>query len=138
MKFTEGYWLPSEKANASYAMQAYEIEEISGGMRVLATTRMVEDRGATLNLPTITMEFVAHTPDTISVEASHFEAYEKRLPSFEKTESIYDRAIVTINEEEAVLDTGSVRVRVQKKGSFRYAFEADGKVLTESGYHNLS
>ena len=31
MKFTEGYWLPSEKANASHAMQAYEVEQIPGG-----------------------------------------------------------------------------------------------------------
>ena len=64
MKFTEGYWLPSEKANASHAMQAYEVEQIPGGMRILATTRPIEHRGMTLNLPTITVEFVAHTPDT--------------------------------------------------------------------------
>ena len=63
MKFTEGYWLPSEKANASHAMQAYEVEQIPGGMRILATTRPIEHRGMTLNLPTITVEFVAHTPD---------------------------------------------------------------------------
>ncbi len=44
MKFTEGYWLPSEKANASYAMQAYEVEKIPGGMRVLATTKKIVDR----------------------------------------------------------------------------------------------
>lgn len=69
MKFTEGYWLPSEKANASHAMQAYEVEQIPGGMRILATTRPIEHRGMTLNLPTITVEFVAHTPDTISMEA---------------------------------------------------------------------
>ena len=61
MKFTEGYWLPSEKANASHAMQAYEVEQIPGGMRILATTRPIEHRGMTLNLPTITVEFVAHT-----------------------------------------------------------------------------
>ena len=58
MKFTEGYWLPSEKANASHAMQAYEVEQIPGGMRILATTRPIEHRGMTLNLPTITVEFV--------------------------------------------------------------------------------
>lgn len=57
MKFTEGYWLPSEKANASHAMQAYEVEQIPGGMRILATTRPIEHRGMTLNLPTITVEF---------------------------------------------------------------------------------
>ena len=32
MKFTEGYWLRSEKANILYASQAYEVQEIPGGM----------------------------------------------------------------------------------------------------------
>ena len=42
-------------------MQAYEVEQIPGGMCILATTRPIEHRGMTLNLPTITVEFVAHT-----------------------------------------------------------------------------
>ena len=138
MKFTEGYWLPSEKANASHAMQAYEVEQIPGGMRILATTRPIEHRGMTLNRPTITVEFVAHTPDTISMEAWHYEAYDNKVPSFDKTESVYEDVTVTINEDEAVLDTGSVQVRVQRKGVFAYTFEADGKVLTGSGFRNLS
>ena len=138
MKFTEGYWLPSEKANASHAMQAYEVEQIPGGMRILATTRPIEHRGMTLNLPTITVEFVAHTPDTISMEAWHYEAYDNKVPSFDKTESVYEDVTVTINDDEAVLDTGSVLVRVQRKGIFTYTFEADGKVLTGSGFRNLS
>ena len=79
MKFTEGYWLPSEKANASHAMQAYEVEQIPGGMRILATTRPIEHRGMTLNLPTITVEFVAHTPDTISMESSVLRQNRERI-----------------------------------------------------------
>ena len=71
-------------------MQAYEVEQIPGGMRILATTRPIEHRGMTLNLPTITVEFVAHTPDTISMEAWHYEAYDNKVPSFDKTESVYE------------------------------------------------
>ena len=88
MKFTEGYWLPSEKANASHAMQAYEVEQIPGGMRILATTRPIEHRGMTLNLPTITVEFVAHTPDTISMEAWHYEAYDNLSVFYEWSKSL--------------------------------------------------
>ena len=32
MKFTEGYWEKNERANASYAMQAFTAEAIPGGM----------------------------------------------------------------------------------------------------------
>ena len=91
MKFTEGYWLPSEKANASHAMQAYEVEQIPGGMRILATTRPIEHRGMTLNLPTITVEFVAHTPDTISMEAWHYEAYDTKFRPSTNRERIRGR-----------------------------------------------
>ncbi|MBS6196491.1 MAG: alpha-xylosidase [Clostridiales bacterium] len=136
MKFTEGYWLSSEKAHPCYAMEAYEVEKIPGGMRILAPTRKIENRGMTLNLPTITLEFTAHTQDTISVEAWHYEAYENHAPSFEKTEAIYEEVTVDITEEEALMDTGKVQVRVKRK-EFAYTVEADGKVLTGSGFHNL-
>lgn len=108
-------------------MQAYEVEQIPGGMRILATTRPIEHRGMTLNLPTITVEFVAHTPDTISMEAWHYEAYDNKVPSSDKTESVYEDVTVTINEEEAVLDTGSVLVRVQRKGIFAYTLRGRRK-----------
>ena len=100
-------------------MQAYEVEQIPGGMRILATTRPIEHRGMTLNLPTITVEFVAHTPDTISMEAWHYEL-RQQSSVLDKTESVYEDVTVTINEDEAVLDTGSVQVRVQRKGVFAY------------------
>ena len=136
MKFTEGYWLASEKAHPIYATQAYEVEKIPGGMRVLATSRKIESRGQTLNLPTITIEFVAHAEDTVSVEAWHYEAYDENVPSFEKQEEIFEDVKVEITEEEALLDTGKVQVRV-KRNDFSYTMEADGKVLTGSGFRNL-
>ena len=36
MKFTEGYWEKNERANASYAMQAFTAEAIPGGMRIVS------------------------------------------------------------------------------------------------------
>lgn len=77
MKFTEGYWLRSEKANILYASQAYEVQEIPGGMRVLAPVGYISSRGATLNMPTITVEFTAPMENIIAVRAWHHEGYEK-------------------------------------------------------------
>lgn len=137
MKFTEGYWLPSEKANASYAAQAYEVEQIPGGMRILAATRKIEHRSMTLNLPTITLEFIFHDRDTLSMEAWHYEGYDNKVPSFEKNEGIYKDVTLNITEEEALLDNGKLQVRVNRK-DFYYSIESDGKVLTGSGFRNLA
>lgn len=137
MKFTEGYWLPSEKANASYATQAYEVKPIPGGMRILAATRKVEHRGMTLNLPTITLEFIFRDKDTLSMEAWHYEGYDNKVPSFDKNEGICENVALQMTEEEALLDNGTLQVRVNRK-DFYYSIEADGKVLTSSGFRNLA
>ena len=83
MKFTEGYWLRSEKANILYASQAYDVQEIPGGMRVLAPVGYISSRGATLNMPTITLEFTAPMENMIAVRAwnkCHFRMnWSKRL-----------------------------------------------------------
>ena len=135
VKFTEGYWLRSERSNGLFATEGYYVDEIPGGMRIVAPTAHTNDRGGTLNMPTITIEFVARNDRTIAVSAWHYEGYDAHLPQFEKTEEIGE-VKVTITEDEALMDTGEVQVRVNRK-QFSYAFEADGKVLTSSNLRNL-
>ncbi len=135
MKFTEGYWLRSERANGLFAAEAYTVDRIPGGMRIVAPVSRIDRRGDTLNMPTITMEFRACGQGTVSVKAWHYEGYDNHVPQFEKNETVCD-ADVQITEEEAVMDTGLVKVRVNRK-PFSYSFEADGKVLTTCGLRNL-
>lgn len=135
MKFTEGYWLRSERANGLFAAEGYAVEKIPGGMRILAPIKKIESRGDTLNMPTITIQFIAVGKRSISVKAWHYEGYDNHLPEFEKNETIVD-ADVTITEKEAILDTGELLVRVNRE-NFAYSFEADGKVLTTCGFRNL-
>lgn len=135
MKFTEGYWLRSERSNGLFAAQAYTVDRIPGGMRIVAPVGRIGHRGDTLNMPTITIEFRACGTGTISVKAWHYEGYDNHLPEFEKNETVCD-ADVRITEDEAVLDTGVLKVRVNRK-QFGYSFEADGKVLTTCGFRNL-
>ena len=47
MKFTEGYWLRSERANGLFATQAYAVDKIPGGMRIVAPTGAINHRGDT-------------------------------------------------------------------------------------------
>lgn len=135
MKFTEGYWLRSERANGLFAAEAYTVEKVPGGMRVIAPVKKIAGRGDTLNMPVITVEFIARSSKCVSVKAWHYEGYDNHLPHFEKKEGIYD-ANVEITEKEAVLDTGVLKVRVDRE-NFSYSFEADGKVLTTCGFRNL-
>ncbi len=135
MKFTEGYWLRSERANGLFAAEAYRVERIPGGMRILAPVGRIAHRGDTLNMPAITLEFRACGRGTISVRAWHHEGYDNHLPRFEKRETAGE-VQVTVTETEAVMDTGLMRVRVNRK-EFAYSFEAEGRVLTSCNFRNL-
>ena len=120
MKFTEGYWLRSERANGLFATQAYAVDKIPGGMRIVAPTGAINHRGDTLNMPTITIEFKACAAGTISVRAWHYEGYDNHLPQYEKHEELIEPE-VQITDDEAFLDAGAVQVRVDRK-NFRYSF----------------
>jgi alpha-D-xyloside xylohydrolase len=136
MKFTEGYWLRSEQADAVYAMHAFRVSEIPGGMRVLAPGKPVTSRRDALDLPTLTVEFTSPAPNAIAVRAWHYEAYATGEARIE-THSCPQGVVVKINEDEAVMVAGAVTVRVNRK-LWGYQFEADGKVVTACGFRNLS
>lgn len=135
MKFTEGYWLRSENANALYASQAYEVQKIEGGMRVMAPCAPIHSRGETLNMPTITIEFTSPAENIIAVRSYHYEAWKNNEPAYEKNINPQP-AKVTITEEEAVMTAGKVTVRVNRK-EWGYQFEAENKVITSCGFRNL-
>ena len=135
MKFTEGYWLRSERSHELYAMDAYYVTKVPGGMRVVAPVKKVGNREDTLNLPTITIEFSSPAPNIISVRAWHYEAYDNSEARFEKTVSAQE-VEVEIDEDQAVMRCGEILVRVDRR-NWGYRFEHDGKVLTSCGFRNL-
>lgn len=135
MKFTEGYWLRSENSNAIYAAQAYDVYAIEGGMRVVAPVNIINSRGDTLNLPTLTIEFTSPEKDVIAVKSYHYEAFESHEATFEKFTN--EQAVkVTITDNEAIMETGNLLVRVNRN-HWGYTFEAEGKVITSCGFRNL-
>ena len=135
MKFTEGYWLRSENVHASYASQAFTVEEIPGGMRVVAPERVIKNRADAMNISTITLDFTAYSENDICVKAVHYQAYDKKEPRFPLQKQPCE-VKVTITEKEAVMETAKVTVRVDRE-NWGYRFEAGGKVITSCGFRNL-
>ena len=135
MKFTEGYWEKNERANASYAMQAFTAEAIPGGMRIVSPFREINDRGGALDVGTITTEFTSVRKDIISVRSYHYQGYIKGEPRYELNEDPQETE-VEITDAEAVMKAGRMTVRVDLK-DFKITYEADGKVLTGIGFRNL-
>lgn len=135
MKFTEGYWLRSQRVTEHYAAQVWEMEKIPGGMKLLVPLKDLPGKGDTVNVPCLTVTFLAVGKNAVSVKSTHFEGYDTHKPSFNLNEEIQD-AEVSETEKEYLMKTGDLTIRVTKK-PFGYTFESGGKVITSSGFRNL-
>ncbi len=136
MKFTEGYWLRKESVQASYASQAYTVEEIPNGMRIVAPERPIRSRADALDLTALVVEFVSAGHNDIAVTATHYQGYDNWEPRYDLDWNP-DPVTVEITDEEAVMTAGDITVRV-RRSDFYYRFEAGGRLLTSSGFRNLA
>ncbi len=135
MKFTEGYWLRSERVKASYASQAVYVEKTEHGMRMVAAEHVMKGRADAVNIATITVEFMAYAYNNILVTARHYEGYEDRSARFLlKRETVPFE--VTITDEDAVMKTGSISVHIDRKTG-DYCFKEKGRIITSCGFRNL-
>lgn len=135
MRFMEGYWLKSEKVQPSYATQAFQVRMIENGMRILAPEKPILSRADALDITVLQIDFVSVAHNDIEVIITHHSAYDSKEPAFSLNRKP-DPVDVSVNDEEAVMRAGDITVRVFRK-NFGYQFEAEGKVLTSSGFRNL-
>ena len=135
MKFTEGYWERNERANAKYAAQAFILEKIPQGLKLITPVRVITDRGGALDVTTITTEFTSIRKDIISVKSYHYEGYERNDMHFCLNEDAQE-VEVEITEKEGVLRTGRMTVRIDRQ-DFGISYEMDGGKLTGIGFRNL-
>ncbi len=135
MKFTEGYWLRSERVQASYGSQAFKVERIDHGMRILAPERPILSRADALDQTVLTLEFVSFHKNDIRVTIRHYDAYDIHPAGFELQTSP-EEVSVEVNDDEALMKAGEITVHVNRKNC-DYYFEADGRRLTGSGFRNF-
>ena len=134
MKYTEGYWLRKESVQASFASQAFKVRPIENGMRITAPERPILSRADALDQTVLTIDFVSAGHNDIAVTLFHdmgYESHEPRFPLNIKPDPVE----LSIDENEAVMKAGDITVRVDRK-TCAYRFEAEGRLLTSSGFRN--
>ncbi|MFB9835363.1 alpha-xylosidase [Actinoallomurus acaciae] len=132
MKFTDGYWMLRDGVQASYPDGVLDVETAPGSFTVHAPTQPIRHRGDLLKGPAIALTYSSPMPDVISVTITHFVGEEPRGPRFTLHEE-GPGALVSVDEDAAVLTSGALSVRVARTGPWRVEFSADGRVLTGNG-----
>ena len=138
MKFTDGFWLVRDGYSMRHAthVQRAELLNENGAISALIAPRVVENRGATLNIGTLDLRLDSPLDDVVRVRVAHHRGGKPAL-----TYAITEHSPkVTLEESEGSvsLTTGRVRARLSTSTSWKLSFEAEGKVFAEQGAKGLS
>ena len=85
----------------------------------------------------LTVRFSTPMENVIRVQATHHKGRMDREPKFQIDDSNAPKPVITDDESDTMLTSGSFSVRVQKQGGWRIEFRADGRVVTSSGWRGL-
>ena len=85
MRFTNGFWLLREGVRAYYGKTAHRIDRTDSGLTIYAPSKVIADRGDTLNIPLITTRLHSPMANIIGMKVTHHEGGIDRGPHFELT-----------------------------------------------------
>lgn len=137
MKFTAGYWESREGVTPHYPVQVHTVEVEAGAMTVYGSTRRLNHRGDTLNLPLLTVRFSSPMENVIRVQMFHYKGMPPKKPEFELYTQDSPNVTIHNDEQAAVLTSGRLSVRVEKAGDWKIEFKDGERVVTWSGWRGM-
>jgi alpha-D-xyloside xylohydrolase len=113
MRFTNGFWLMRDGVKAHYGKTAHRIDRTSEGLTIYAPSKVIEDRGDTLNLPVITTRLHSPMKNIIGFKVSHHEGGVDKGPHFELTGD-GSKATVKQSGEKFEISSGEISAHITK------------------------
>ncbi|MDO4356613.1 MAG: alpha-xylosidase [Clostridia bacterium] len=132
MKFRNGYWLLKPNIRAVYAVEAYDVKQADGELRILAASQPITGRGDTMT-PALNVRVFSPAPGVVGVEATHHRGRGVPKPNFE----LYGEPVAPeIAEGDGTIDfsSGCLTARVHTAPrSWGIEFFCGGRRLTGTG-----
>lgn len=132
MKFSNGYWLIREGVTLAAPEEIRDMEISDGKLILYAATKPIRHRGDTLDGPVLTFEYSSPFPDVISVKVSHFMGMNEKGPSFELYKEEGFKPEISQSDDQIILKSGRLSMRVKKTPGWAVDFFYDGKYITGS------
>ena len=117
MRFTNGFWLMRDGVKAHYGKSAHRVDRTEAGLTIYAPSKVIEDRGDTLNLPVITTRLHSPMKNIIGFKVSHHEGGVDKGPHFELTGD-GSKATVTQSGDSYELSNGDITAQITKGALF--------------------
>ena len=115
MKFTNGGWLPRKGVATFSPVQVFEAEAIPGGLRLIAATHPLGNKGDTLQDAALFLEITAPAEGAIRVQAVHHKGRRSPGPAFPLAPSGGSGAEPpVVGDAELRLRSGSLELRIAR------------------------
>ncbi|WP_337098146.1 alpha-xylosidase [Paenibacillus sp. YIM B09110] len=138
MKFTDGNWLIREGYDVLGAVQVHDFEQQDGKLIAYASPRPILTRSNMLDTMLLTVQFHSPLPGVIGVKLIHHAGVVDRGPAFELSKSDGSHAVIEENENEAVLTSGSLSVRIRKGPEWAVDFYRGSERITGSTQKSMA
>ena len=115
MKFGNGCWLQKEGIECFSPKEAYFVKTTEQDVTICAPTANINHRGDTLGGINLTVKISAPAPEVIRVQTAHHLGVQAKIPEFELTFAKDFKPEITDTEEEVVVKSGSLALRINKK-----------------------
>lgn len=132
MKFTDGFWLIREGFEVLYAKHAQASRITKNGISCLITTKVIENRGDTLNTPTLNLDIDSPLIDVLRIKIAHHKGSEPSL----KFDVQNRNPNVQVSENQ--ITSGRITARLSSGNNFSLDFIADGEVFAHQREKSLS
>jgi alpha-D-xyloside xylohydrolase len=136
MKFSNGQWLIRKGFTIHNPVEVRDTEINEKSVTVFAPCKHIDNRGATLDSPLLSIRYWAPLPDVIGVRISHFSGEEKKKPEFKLHEIKHGQATVENNSDKVLLTSGNLSACIPKNDSWKVDFVAGKRQVTSSSFRN--
>ena len=129
MRFTNGFWLLREGVRAYYGKTAHRIDRTESGLTIFSPSKVIADRGDTLNIPLITTRLHSPMKNIIGMKVTHHEGGVDRGPHFELTG---DSSTPELSQDGSnfAIKNDDLIASIAQGEAFHLDISAEGKHLT--------
>lgn len=137
MKFSNGQWLDRRDVRIHSPAEVRDIRVEQGSITAFSPFKPVRNKGDTMDAALLTVKFSSPAPEMIRVQIWHHKGFSKKAPEFSLNSAPGTVTEITENENEVVLKSGRLSVRLRRKEwGVDYLF--DGRRLTGAGKRNTA
>ncbi|MDQ0297986.1 alpha-D-xyloside xylohydrolase [Salibacterium salarium] len=136
MKFSDGNWLTRVGYDIHTPKLVYDTKQEQKSVTFYAPCKEINDRGATLDGPLLTIKLSSPAENIIRVQAWHFKGQVKRGPFFSLTENEADISIDN-KKEKTTFVSGNLKATINKQ-NWGLDFHNENGKLTSSHPQSLA